>query len=80
MQGTSQPKPALGLAEIPGMVEVELVQMDQATTRQAASSMENQEPAGGELSSNRRTQGEGHDAPDSDSGDTQGGNDEGAHN
>ena len=74
MQGASQPKPALGLAEIPGMVEVELVQMAQATTSQAASSTENQEPAGGKPSSNRRTQGEGHDTPDSDSGDAQGGN------
>ena len=69
VQGASQPKPALGPAEIPGLVEVELVQIAQATTSQAASSMENQEPAGGEPSSNRRTQGEGHDAPDSDSGD-----------
>ena len=69
VQGASQPKPALGLAEIPGMVEMELVQMAQATTRQAASFTGNQEPAGGELSSNQRTQGEGHDTPDSDSGD-----------
>ena len=36
VQGASQPKPALGLAEIPGMVEMELVQMAQATTSQAA--------------------------------------------
>ena len=36
MQGASQPKPALGPAEIPSMVEVELVQMAQATTSQAA--------------------------------------------
>ena len=72
MQGASQPKPALGLAEIPGLVEVELVQTAQAITSQAASSTENQEPAGGEPSSNWRTQGEGHDAPDSDSGDAQG--------
>ena len=49
--GASQPKPALGPAEIPGMVEMKLVQMAQATTSQAASSMGNQEPAGGELSS-----------------------------
>ena len=67
--GASQPKPALGLAEIPGMVEMELVQMAQATTSQAASSTGNQEPAGGEPSSAWRTQGEGHDTPDSDSGD-----------
>ena len=69
VQGVSQSKPALGPAEIPGMVEVERVQAAQATTSQAASSTGNQEPAGGELSSNRRTQGEGHDTPDSDSGD-----------
>ena len=80
VQGASQPKPALGLAEIPSMVEVELVQMAQATTSQAASSMENQEPAGGEPSSNPTTQGEGHDTPDSDSGDTQGGDDVGGDN
>ena len=54
--GASQPKPALGPAEIPGMVEVELVQTVQATTSQAASSTGYQEPAGGELSSNQRTQ------------------------
>ena len=80
VQGASQPKLALGPAEIPGMVEVELVQMAQATTSQAASSMENQEPAGGEPSSNWRTQGEGHDAPDSDSEDAQGGDDKGGDN
>ena len=80
VQGASQPKPASGLAEIPGMVEVELVQMAQATTSQAASSMENQETAGGKPSSNRRTQGEGHDAPNSDSGDAQGGDDIGGGN
>ena len=49
----------------------------QATTSQAASSTGNQEPAGGELSSNQRTQGEGHDTPDSDSGDVQGSDDKG---
>ena len=75
--GASQPKPALRPAEIPGMVEVELVQMAQATTSQAASLTGNQEPAGGEPSSARRTQGGGHDTPDSDSGDAQGGDDEG---
>ena len=80
VQGASQPKPALGLAEIPSLVEVELVQMAQATTSQAASSTENQEPAGGELSSNRRTQGEGHDAPNSDSGDAKGSDDVGGDN
>ena len=78
--GASQPKPALGPAEIPGMVEMELVQMAQATTSQATSSMGNQEPAGGEPSSTRRTQGEGHDTPDSDSGDAQGSDDEGGDN
>ena len=36
VQGATQPKPALGPAEIPGMMEVELVQMAQATTSQAA--------------------------------------------
>ena len=80
VQGASQPKPALGLAEIPSMVEVELVQMAQATTSQAASSTENQEPAGGEPSSNQKTQGEGHDIPDSDSGNAQGSNNEGGDN
>ena len=55
----SQPKPALGPAEVPGMVEVELVQMAQATTSQTASSMGNQEPAGGKCSSTQRTQGVG---------------------
>ena len=80
VRGASQPKPALGPVEIPSMVEVELVQMAQATTSQAASSTGNQEPAGDELSSTRRTQGEGHDTPDSDSGDAQGGDDEGGDN
>ena len=80
VQGASQPKPALGQAEIPSLVEVELVQMAQATTSQEASSTENQEPAGGKLSSNRRTQGEEHDTPDSDSGDTQGGDNIGGDN
>ena len=60
VQGASQPKPALGLAEIPSMMEVELVQMAQATTSQAALSTGSQGSAGGELSSNQRTQGEGH--------------------
>ena len=59
--GASQPKPALGPAEIPGMVEVELVQMAQATTSQAASLTGNQEPAGSQPSSTWRTQGGGHD-------------------
>ena len=80
VRGASQPKPALGPAEIPSMVKMELVQMAQATTSQAANSMGNQEPAGGELSSTWRTQGEGHDTPDSDSGDAQGSDDEGGDN
>ena len=58
------------------MVEVELVQTAQATTSQAASSMGNQEPAGGELNSSWRTNEEGHDTPDSDSGDAQGSDNE----
>ena len=41
MQGATQPKPALGSAEIPGLVEVELVQMAQATTSQAAPPADN---------------------------------------
>ena len=60
VQGAMQPKPALGPAEIPGMMEVELVQMAQATTSQAAPSMESQETAGSKLSSNQKTQGGGH--------------------
>ena len=80
IQGASQPKPALGPAEIPSMVEVELVQTAQTTTSKAASSMENQEPAAGEWSSNWRAQGEGHDTPDSNSGDAQGSDDEGGDN
>ena len=72
VQGASQPKPDFGPAEIPSMVEVELVQTAQATTSQAASLTENQEPAGGKLSSNQRTQGEGHNATNSDSGDAPG--------
>ena len=59
MQGATQPKPALGPAEIPGLMEVELVQMAQATTSQAAPSMEGQGTAGSKLSSDQRTQGEG---------------------
>ena len=80
VQGASQPKPALGPAEIPSLVEVELVQMAQATTSQAACLTENQEPAGGKPSSNWKTQGEGHNAPDSDSGDAQGSDDVGGDN
>ena len=76
----SQPKPALGLAEIPGMVEVELVQTAQTATSQAALLMGNQEPAGGEQSRTQRTQGDEHYTPDSDSGDAQGSDDEGGDN
>ena len=60
VQGATQPKPALGPAEIPGMMEVELVQMAQATTSQAASSMESQGTAGSKLSSDQKTQEGGH--------------------
>ena len=60
MQEATQPKPALGLAEIPGMMEVELVQMAQATTSQAAPSMGSQGTAGSKLSSDQKTQGAGH--------------------
>ena len=60
VQGAMQPRPALGPAEIPGMMEVELVQMAQATTSQAAPSMGSQGTAGSKLSSNQKTQGEGH--------------------
>ena len=60
VQGATQPRPALGPAEIPGMMEVELVQMTQATTSQAASSTGSQGTAGSKLSSNQKTQGGGH--------------------
>ena len=60
VQGATQPKPALGPAEIPGLMEVELVQMAQATTSQAAPSMESQGIAGSELSGDQKTQGGGH--------------------
>ena len=59
-QGAMQPKPALGLAEIPGLVEVELVRMAQATRSQAAPQAENQRTTGSELSSDQKTQGGGH--------------------
>ena len=59
-QGATQPKPALGPAEIPSMMEVELVQMAQATMSQAAPSMESQGTAGSELSGDQKTQGGGH--------------------
>ena len=60
MQGAMQPKPALGPAEIPGLMEVELVQTAQATTSQAAPLTESQETAGNKLSGNQKTQGGGH--------------------
>ena len=60
MQGATQPKPALGPAEILGMMEVELVQMAIATMSQAAPSMGSQGTAGSELSSDQKTQGGGH--------------------
>ena len=60
MQGAMQPRPALGPAEIPGMMEVELVQMAQATTSQAAPSMGSQGTAGSKLSGDQKTQGGGH--------------------
>ena len=77
IQVASQPKPASGPAEVPSLVEVELVQTAQATTSQTASSMGNEEPAGDEQSSAQGTQREGHDTPDRDSGGDQGGDDEG---
>ena len=60
IQGATQPRPALGPAEIPGMMEVELVQMAQATTSQAAPLMGSQGTAGSKLSGNQKTQGGRH--------------------
>ena len=60
VQGVTQPKPALGPAEIPGMMEVELVQRAQATMSQAAPSTGSQGTAGSELSGGQQTQGGGH--------------------
>ena len=60
VQGAMQPKPALGPAEIHGLMEVELVQMAQAATSQAAPSMESQGTAGSKLSGNQKTEGGGH--------------------
>ena len=60
VQGATQPRPALGPAEIPGMMEVELVQTAQATTSQAAPLTGSKGTAGSELSSNQKTQGGGH--------------------
>ena len=60
VQGATQPKPALGPAEIPSLMEVEQIQTAQATTSQAAPSTESQGTAGSELSSDQKTQGGGH--------------------
>ena len=60
VQGAMQPKPALGPAEIPGLMEVELVHMAQATTSQAAPSTESQGTVGSKLSGDQKTQGGGH--------------------
>ena len=60
MQGAMQPKPALGPAEIPSMMEVEPVQTAQATMSQVAPSMGSQGTAGSELSGDQQTQGGGH--------------------
>ena len=60
VQGATQPRPALGPAEIPGMMEVELVQMAQATMSQAAPSTGSQGTAGSKLSGDQKTQGGGH--------------------
>ena len=56
VQGATQPKPALGSAEIPSMMEVELVQTAQATTSQAAPSTGSKGTSGSELSNNQKTQ------------------------
>ena len=60
VQRAMQHRPALGPAEIPGMMEVELVQTAQATTSQAAPSTGSQGTAGSKLSGNQKTQGGGH--------------------
>ena len=60
VQGATQLKPALGPAEIPGKMEVELVQTAQATMSQAAPSTESQGTAGSKLSGDQKTQGGGH--------------------
>ena len=56
----TQPKPALGQAGIPSLVEVELVPMAQATTSRAAPPADNQEMTGSKPSSDQMTQGGGH--------------------
>ena len=60
VQRTTQPEPTLEPASVPGMMEVELVQMAQATTSQAAPSAGSQGTTGSELSNNQKTQGKGH--------------------
>ena len=60
VQGATQPKPALGPAEIPGMMEVELIQTAQATTSQVAPSTGSEGTAGSKLSGDQKTQGGGH--------------------
>ena len=60
VQGATQPRPALGPAEIPGMMKVELVQTARATTSQAAPLTGSQGTAGSELSGNQKTQGGVH--------------------
>ena len=60
VQRAMEPRPALGPAEIPGMMEVELVQMAQAATSQAAPSTGSQGTAGSKLSGDQKTQGGGH--------------------
>ena len=59
-QGATQPKPALGPAGVPSMVEVELVQTTQATTSQLAPSAEDQRATGSEPRNDQKTQGGGH--------------------
>ena len=80
VQVAPQSKPALGPAEVPGMVEVEVIQTAQATTSQTASLMVNQEPARGRPNGTWKTQEKGDDTPDRDSGDVQGSDDEGGEN
>ena len=59
-QGAMQPKPALGPAEIPSLVEVELVQTVRANISQTAPTAESQGMPGSEPSSDQKTQGGGH--------------------
>ena len=60
VQRATQHRPALGPAEIPGMMEAELVQTAQATMSQAAPSTGSPGTAGSELSGDQKTQGGGH--------------------